>query len=241
MTRARPPAGPVPRYSGEPVDPAAFRARFDRFYGRTAPVYDALVRAVPLWRRWIGSALPYLRGPRVLEVGFGTGWLLTRYAGRVEAHGIDLNARMVALAAKNLGRAGLRADLRRAAVEAIPFPDAHFDTVVCTAAFSGFPDGGAALDEMIRATRRGGRIVIVDVGYPRDGNRPGTAAIRLWMIAGDLVRDIDALLAERGLEVAHRDVGAWGSMHLWVASSPAEGGPVGCTPSTGSCWKWRWR
>lgn len=38
----------------------------------------------PSWRRWLRAALPNLKGPRALEVSFGTGHLLTRYAGRVD-------------------------------------------------------------------------------------------------------------------------------------------------------------
>jgi hypothetical protein len=37
----------MPRYSEEPVDRAAYRRRFDRFYARTARVYDLAVRFVP--------------------------------------------------------------------------------------------------------------------------------------------------------------------------------------------------
>ncbi len=92
------------RYSSEPADRAAYRRGFDGFYTRIAGIYDLFVKAVPLWRRWLRRALPQLKGPRVLEVPFGTGYLLTRYAGRVEAHGVDLNARMVAVAQENLRR-----------------------------------------------------------------------------------------------------------------------------------------
>jgi methylase of polypeptide subunit release factors len=39
---------------------------------------------------------------RVLEVSFGTGYLMTQYAGRFETHGVDINGRMVATAKENL-------------------------------------------------------------------------------------------------------------------------------------------
>ena len=60
------------------------RRHWGRFYSRPARLYDLFVGVTPSWRRWLRAALPNLKGPRVLEVSFGTGHLLTRYAGRVD-------------------------------------------------------------------------------------------------------------------------------------------------------------
>jgi hypothetical protein len=79
------------RYSSEPPNARAFSKRYDRMYSRIARAYDIAVPMLPFWRRWLSAALPHLIGPRVLEVSFGTGWLLCQYADRFEAHGIDLN------------------------------------------------------------------------------------------------------------------------------------------------------
>src|SRR5665648_1266231 len=79
-----------------------------RLYTRFARLYDIVVKAFPVWRRWLGHALPAIQGPRVLEVSFGTGWLLTQYAGRYRTDGIDLNPALVAVAHRNLARAGVR-------------------------------------------------------------------------------------------------------------------------------------
>lgn len=65
------------QFSAEPTDPEEFTRRFDRFYSRFASVYDALVKFGPIWKSWLAHALPYVRGPRVLEVSCGTGSLLT--------------------------------------------------------------------------------------------------------------------------------------------------------------------
>jgi hypothetical protein len=73
----------MPSYSNEPADRRAFTERFDRFYTRFAPAYDRLVKALPVWKTWLGRALPHLVGPRVLEVSFGTGYLMTRGSLRV--------------------------------------------------------------------------------------------------------------------------------------------------------------
>jgi ubiquinone/menaquinone biosynthesis C-methylase UbiE len=207
------------RYSREPTDPHAFTASFDRFYTRTARAYDVAVKLLPVWRRWLRHTLPHLRGPRVLEVSFGTGWLLTRFADQHDAFGLDRNARMVTIARRNLDRAGVSAGLVQGDVAALPYRDGSFDTVVTTMAFSGFPDGAQALREMGRVLRPQGRLVIVDVAHPHDRNVLGTALVRMWRRSGDLIRDLPALLDRAGFAASDREIGGWGSVHLYVARS----------------------
>ena len=72
------------RYSAEPHDHRAFTKSFDRAYTRLARVYDAAVKLLPIRKTWLRPALRPLKGPRVLEVSFGTGYLMTQYADRFE-------------------------------------------------------------------------------------------------------------------------------------------------------------
>jgi ubiquinone/menaquinone biosynthesis C-methylase UbiE len=209
-----------PRWSGEPQDKAAYTAEFDRFYTRAGGVYDGFVRRLPWWRRWLEAALPALQGPRVLEVGFGTGYLMTRYAGQYEVYGVDYNAAMVGLARENLRRAGLTARLLGGSVEALPFPACFFDTVLATMAFTGFPDGAQALVEMTRVLKENGRLVLVDVSLPPHGNLPGTAVARAFEAGGDILRDMPALIGRSGYKVQVEVVGGFGSIQRVVAQRP---------------------
>ncbi len=213
-----------PTYSEELSDPQSYTAGNDRLYTRFAGLYDVAVRLAPFWRRWLGQALPLIRGPRVLEVSFGTGWLLTQYAGRFRTDGIDLNPALVETARRNLAKTGVRVELQRGSVEALPYPDATFDTVVNTMAFTGYPDGPAAAAELARVLKPGGRLVLIDINFPQDRNRRGTALVeRLWKPLGDLIRDVARLLTDAGLEVEDDEIGGWGSVHLYLAVKP---GPV---------------
>lgn len=206
------------RYSMEPEDAQEYTARWHRVYSRWARLYDLAVRWLPVWRSWLRRALPEIHGPRVLEVSFGTGWLLTRYAGRHDTHGVDLSEAMVRTARRNLARAGLTAELRVANVEHLPYPEGSFDTVLTTMAFSGYPDGRRAMAELRRVLRPGGRLVVIDINYPRDRNCLGSLLVHAWQRSGDLIRDMDALLGEFGFEATDREIGGFGSVHLYVAT-----------------------
>ena len=208
------------QYSTEPADAEDFTRRFDRFYSSFAPAYDVLVKLCPVWKSWLAHALPHIRGPRVLEVSCGTGYLLIQYADQVQASAIDINAKMVEVTTKNLSQAGLSADVRQADVEALPYADETFDTVLNTMSFSGYPDGQTALAEMSRVLRPGGRLVLIDVGYPDDENKVGTLLTDLWRWSGDLIRDIDTLLREAGFDYRKQSIGGFGSVHLHIATKP---------------------
>ena len=211
----------MPRqYSTEPTDPKEFTRQFDRFYSWFAPAYDALVKLGPVWKSWLAHAPPQIQGPRVLEASCGTGYLLMQYAGQVQASAIDLNAKMVEITNRNLRQAGLSAEVQQADVEALPYADASFDTVLNTMSFSGYPDGRAALAEMNRVLAPGGRLVLIDVGYPDDENKLGILLAELWRRSGDLIRDMDTLLREAGFDYWKQAIGGFGSVHLYVATKP---------------------
>ncbi len=206
------------RYSQEPHDQSAFTKSFDQAYTRLARVYDAAVKALPVWKAWLRPALQHLKGPRVLEVSFGTGYLMTECSRRFEVHGLDLNARMIAIARANLQRAGVGAALCRGTVEALPYRSDSFDCVLNTMAFSGYPDGRKALGELLRVLKPAGRLVLIDINYPADGNRLGTWLTEVWKYAGDLIRDMRSLFREFPLEHVDQEIGGWGSVHLYVAT-----------------------
>jgi ubiquinone/menaquinone biosynthesis C-methylase UbiE len=105
-----------------------------------------------------------LRGDeRVLDVGCGTGELLSSIAerhSRAKLAGIDPVAEMLAVAAKKL--AGRNADLRVGWADELPWPNASFDLVVSCNVFHYISHPGPALRQMTRVLAPGGRIVITD-------------------------------------------------------------------------------
>lgn len=102
------------------------------------------------------------RADHVLEVGCGVGTtaaaIARRFGARVTA--VDIDQRMVAAAAANISRAGLRhqVETREADILRLPFPDESFDRVLIEAV-TMFVDREQAVGEAVRVCKRGGRVV----------------------------------------------------------------------------------
>ncbi len=204
-------------YSNEPDDKEQFTQKLDRVYTSVARIYDLAVKVFPVWKSWLKQALPHIRGPKVLEVSFGTGYLLAQYADRFETHGIDYNQKMVSVASDNLKKKGISAELQQGNVESLPYADETFDCIVNTMAFTAYPDGRKAMSEFRRVLKKGGRLVLIDVDYPADRNWLGMRMIRFWVALGDILRDMGAMFRQFDFEYTDREIGGFGSVHLHVA------------------------
>jgi ubiquinone/menaquinone biosynthesis C-methylase UbiE len=97
-----------------------------------------------------------------LEVGIGTGLNLPFYGEQVQLTGIDFSPAMLALARQRAAQLGREADLREADALALPFPDASFDTAVCTFSLCAIADDRQAVIEMTRVLRPGGLLLLAD-------------------------------------------------------------------------------
>jgi SAM-dependent methyltransferase len=128
----------------------------EEYYDAFAASYEA--RRHHGYHLWLdqleaGIVEPAARGREVLEVGCGTGLILSRIA-RVarRAAGVDLSTNMLEQARAR----GL--DVQRADATALPFPDASFDVAYSFKVLAHIQELGAALAEMTRVTRPGGRL-----------------------------------------------------------------------------------
>jgi ubiquinone/menaquinone biosynthesis C-methylase UbiE len=132
-------------------------------------------------RAWVCSRA----SGEVLEVAVGTGRNFGFYPDGVRLTGIELSSEMLAIARGRAAEVGLQAELRQGDAQALEFPDASFDTVVCTFSLCGIPDDRKAVAEMKRVLRPGGQLLLID-------HVPSTT--RLW-------RDIQWLLEQVTIRV----------------------------------------
>ncbi|WP_290055506.1 class I SAM-dependent methyltransferase [Amycolatopsis solani] len=135
--------------------------RWRRYWDRKSSTYDA---EMDVWdRRLFGDSREWACGQAggdVLEVAVGTGLNLPRYPAGVTLTGLDLSEGMLAVArARELAHP---VTLRQGDAQDLPFEDASFDTVVCTFGLCAIPDPAAAVGEMARVLRPGGRLILAD-------------------------------------------------------------------------------
>jgi ubiquinone/menaquinone biosynthesis C-methylase UbiE len=103
-------------------------------------------------------------GEHVADVACGTGVVARQTAPRVGTAGtvvgVDINPAMLAVARSLPAPDGASIDWREGSASALPLPDDAFDLVLCQAGLQFFPDRPAALREMYRVLRPGGRVAI---------------------------------------------------------------------------------
>ncbi|MGH7194494.1 MAG: class I SAM-dependent methyltransferase [Candidatus Saccharimonadales bacterium] len=129
---------------------------------RLAEEYDAR------WQRYIDAsvrlaveAISLTGRERVLDLACGTGQLERQLLARwpdLQITGVDVSPNM-------LGRAlatRLRVHWLAGEAASLPLADAQFDAVACLSAFHYFRQPRAALAEMRRVLRPGGRLIVVD-------------------------------------------------------------------------------
>lgn len=102
-------------------------------------------------------------GTRVLDAGCGAGLLLVLAKLRdARVSGLDASAALLDIARQRLAEA----DLREGDLEALPFADAGFDAVTAVNSLFYATDMAAAMRELARVTRPGGRVVVTAWGPP---------------------------------------------------------------------------
>ena len=148
---------------------------FDQIAGR----YDLLNRVMSMgidqsWRRKTVAAMALPAGARVLDLATGTGDLALMIArihtdARVVAS--DPSIRMLEVGVEKVARNGLaeRVQLEEGDAQALPYDDDSFDGCCIAFVIRNVPDRSAALAEMARVTKPGGRVAVLELGEPSVG------------------------------------------------------------------------
>lgn len=140
-----------------------------RMFDRIVRRYDLMNRVMTGGQdvRWRRKAVRYARAAgssRALDVATGTGDLALALAdgGFAEVVGLDFVPAMIAAAeAKRGGRPGVSFTVGDAL--AMPFADASFDALTVSFGLRNMVDYDAALREMARLVRPGGRLVCLEL------------------------------------------------------------------------------
>jgi demethylmenaquinone methyltransferase / 2-methoxy-6-polyprenyl-1,4-benzoquinol methylase len=149
--------------------PGEVAAMFDAIAGRYDLLNDILsMGQVRLWRRTVARITGATPGERVLDLAAGTGTsTLTFTATGADAVACDFSLGMLQAGHAKIGRGpqgGGHGRLGWAAGDALrlPFRDGAFDAVTISFGLRNVADTVAALAEMRRVTRPGGRLVVCE-------------------------------------------------------------------------------
>jgi ubiquinone/menaquinone biosynthesis C-methylase UbiE len=140
-----------------------------------ARAYDALVWVLTLgnerrFRQRLAELARLEAGQSALDVGCGTGALAIVAKGFVGAGGqvtgVDPSPEMVARATRKAVKAGVDVRFDVGTIEALPFPDGTYDTVLSSLMLHHLTQEGRqkGIEEIARVVKPGGRFLAVDIG-----------------------------------------------------------------------------
>ena len=216
-----------------------FRLQFMRFfyhqlYHRFAWTYDLVSWTVSYgqWQQWGRSVIPYLPGVRILELGYGPGYLQRDlHRQGIRPVGLDESAQMAAISRKRIERvAAGKARLVRGLAQAMPFAGETFDTIAATfpSEYLFMPE---TLAEVHRLLRPGGQLVVLAGVRIVSASIPGRVLAGIYRITGQSPADesIDAALQELfvqcGLSLKQKWIqGPLASLYLLAAEKEPAGG-----------------
>jgi ubiquinone/menaquinone biosynthesis C-methylase UbiE len=147
--------------SGLEYDSAA-SARLEQAY---------LTADVGAQREAVRRVLAAAAGEWILDLGSGPGLLACELAAEVGRGGrvtaVDISAEMNLIASRRIEAAGLagQIDVVRGDARSLAFPDARFDAAVSTQVLEYLEDVDAALRELRRVVRPGGRLILLDTDW----------------------------------------------------------------------------
>lgn len=153
-------------------------ARIRRMFGQVAPRYDFLNHLLSLnvdkYWRWRTTRLvaPASEGP-ILDLCTGTGDLALAYdraaLGRVPVVGADFCHEMLVRAVDKARRRGAaeRVGFLEADAQRLPLPSNHFQITTVAFGLRNVTNTDRGLAEMVRVTRPGGRVAILEFSQPR--------------------------------------------------------------------------
>jgi arsenite methyltransferase len=140
------------------------------FDEKTAAELDSLYRSrdVRRRRRLVGSALGARPGERILDIGCGPGFYVAELLEEVgpggSVVGLDRSPQMLAIAARRCQDYDNVA-FRESEATSLSVEDGSFDAALCVQVLEYVPEVAAALAEMRRTLRLGGRLVLWDVDW----------------------------------------------------------------------------
>lgn len=138
----------------------------EAFYDRLADHFDDSFDGflASFFKKFILKQLEYPQNSRLLDVGCANGRLLEmlNHKQALEGTGLDISSNMVKIARiKHPDHKFIQGN-----AQSLPFEDASYDVITCSASFHHFPDPDRFLEEARRVLASGGKLVIAEIHLP---------------------------------------------------------------------------
>ncbi len=184
--------------------------KFAKWYYLTEIVGDII------YQKYRKELFKNIKG-KVLGVGMGTGINL-KYYNNCEIYGVDISNKMLKKAESRVKKLKIKAHLIEGDSENLPFEDSTFDYVIDSLGLCTYPNPIKALQEMKRACKRNGRILLLEHGK---SNNKFIVKWQKWrepkhkMVAGcHLLRNPLKLVNEGGLEITKHKRNFFGIIYI---------------------------
>jgi demethylmenaquinone methyltransferase/2-methoxy-6-polyprenyl-1,4-benzoquinol methylase len=150
-------------------------ARVRGVFDSVAPRYDVMNDLMSagmhrIWKAFTIAVSEVRPGHRVLDVAAGTGDLSRAFARKVGPTGMvvmsDINGAMLHAGRDRLIDAGVLVPTVLCDAEKLPFPDAEFDLVSVAFGLRNMTHKDAALREMQRVLKPGGKLLVLEFSKP---------------------------------------------------------------------------
>lgn len=150
----------------------------EKMFDTIAPEYDKLnhVLSLNIDKTWRKRALKYIVEPakrqEILDIACGTGDFALKIASKANSGtmitGFDLSDGMLEVMRSKVAKAGLqnRISTLQGNCEKMDFPEASFDRVTIGFGIRNFENREAALKEILRVLKPGGKLVILELSVP---------------------------------------------------------------------------
>lgn len=137
-----------------------------KVFNKWAPYYDSSLFqwGMKKFHNPVFEEIDFSKKPKILDISCGTGELLKAISekGRSHLFGVDIAEKMLKVARKKLPSTVY---LKKADIHQLPFPDNFFDYVISTEAFHHYHNQEIALKEMVRVSKFGGKVIVIDINF----------------------------------------------------------------------------
>jgi len=176
--------------------PQAKRQYVRGLFATIADRYDLITAVLSYgqdarWKKKLVSIANVRPGERALDLAAGTGDIAFAVAARgAKTIGLDITHRMLQLARLRSSRAKARqtgfVPLINGDMAALPFAGASFDLVTTGYGLRNVPDLNAAIDEIARVLKPGGRLLSLDFNRPENSMVRGAYLAYLTIVGSTL-------------------------------------------------------